>query len=255
MKVFFAIPLTILLFVSCKRDFKEENVLQADNLKGLAATEMSHGQILKPDNPRNKCDSIGIIHNQTLKYVYTAMLANNDSSLAFMRKSVIRFFIQKYGSNIGAHLAEKDIAYQPFKNMDIKKLLSLHIVPQQMSGFLLEMVQAAYLLKSPQDFNKFYKIMVNLEERINGSNKVLTPIQRDRLLHVASVTRHSAWFWLSFMPNQGQTTDGFLRSLLGLWADQHNAIWALLTFQEFTHLAEYAADESAMALWYYDAWM
>ncbi|WP_029274572.1 hypothetical protein [Pedobacter borealis] len=253
----YVLALLVIVATACNKEASVEQRLQsAPVISGLTIRGAGIGS---PYNPNNPADSIGIIHNLALNYVYNKMLNKGDTSRMAKRNYILDFFRNRYGQINPEQFLEKDESYKPFKSIPIGELTARFKCSPGMGKYINRIINDCYLVKKPRDYMEYFKRMAALEDELMLPDSSVTDEEKQRLLHLTSITRHSMWFWMNAVSKeQGETAQGlrkFIRALLGLQADQHYAITALLTFQEYRNLAEYAADESAGALFYFDAFL
>lgn len=256
MKKIYLLASMISLVMSCSKapETSLESDLAPKNISKSAAGKWKHISPLNADNP---ADSIGRIHNIVLDSVYAYIKRTGDTSKAGKSNEVVRYFRHRYGEGLGRPPAEISILIQKHQSTPADKKVLSRYFPGIMASYLSEMISYTNLISRPEDYLQFKSAIVRLEGKIIREANV-SEEQRSHLLHVASICRHSLWYWMNAIDHgQNQQTMGFLRNFIrafmGSHADMHMAIYLLLTFSDYRHLLADAAGESAGALWYFDA--
>lgn len=256
-RLLWGFTLLMSIATSCKRNLSSLDLFPGTNkLDNLSL--LSDSRLPDPGNAENTCDSIGVIHNLAMFSVCNYIRATGDTSRVGKRAAIIAFFKQRYDHDAGSDLLKSHQQKMQFKKTDSKQVI-LRQFPQVMGRYLLRPIEELQKVKSPSDYSQFKVTIIALEREALKDTR-LTNLQRQQILHIASIARHSLWFWINASGQNGPvTTQGFfrdfIRSMVGCTADLQYAIWELITFQSFTRLAEVAADESAGVIWYFDAWL
>lgn len=218
------------------------------------------GKIAKielPFNIENPADSIGIIHNQALDYVYKKLYSNKDFSDDLKRKCLVDFFEKRYGEDLSKSVEERDQRFRMYDNVPVLKLSEKLQCSNALATSVNSILLAAYNLKSPLDYNSFKQKVIGLERKAIKGELKMSRTDTDQLLHFTSVIRHSMWFWMNAVAKcQNQNEAEFLRKIIrgifGGLSDAHGALVSLFSYMSFRYVLEDASLDSAMALFAFD---
>lgn len=149
-----------------------------------------------PDNAWNPADSIGIIHNKALHYVYTRLAAQKSFSTDLKRKYTVEFFEQRYRGKLLRSIEERQSKNLHFKKIPILKLSAYFPCSKVLAQSVHDILTAAYKMKAPKDYPEFKRKVVSLEQGVLNGKIKMSRTEADQLLHFCSVIRHSMWFWI-----------------------------------------------------------
>ncbi|WP_433863868.1 hypothetical protein [Sphingobacterium thalpophilum] len=215
-------------------------------------------QIEKPFNPKNPADSIGIIHNQALTFIYRKLSRKDDFSSDMKQKFVGEFFKIRYGGDPLKSLLQRHKQNQQIKNLEIKELTEKLGCSRTLAKNINDIFLAAKEMKSPADYGVFKKKVLIVEDDILSGKIKISRTEADQLLHFTSIYRHSMFFWMEAISKSPGKSEAeflrkFIRAILGAGADAYGAVASLITYVSFRYVLEDAALDSAMMLWAFDS--
>ncbi len=240
--------MVVALTVGCSKD-----VTKPENTNTITKVAKKAIKLDRPENPENPADSIGIIHNQALAYVYQKLTVKKDFSKDLKKKYVVEYFENRYGGNLMKSIDERDEIYRRYDNVPILALTKELPCSDVLAQVVNSIIYAAYEMKVPDDYNTFKQKIITLEQQVLKGKIKISRTEADQLLHFTSIIRHSMWFWMEAVPknenlNETNFLRGFFRGLLGGLADAHGALVSLFSYMSFRYVLEDAALDSAMML-------
>lgn len=243
-----------LSFGACKKSSHPSNVSNPPVSNAINAT-FSH-QVSVAGNPANPYDSIGILHNIILDSLRNYVVRTNDTS-RIGKSAYLNKFLKGY----------RGINFMPAYNPELEfnictnyKSVLLN-VPFSAEGkaMLQRIANVLEQIQSTQEFSNYAGQIKAIEQEILAGR--LFPKEKNYLLIVSSVLRHSGYYWMEEFNNgnvsQTMGLFGFLRKVAGviaaIGADATTAGYHYFKNSPYDHLVVESAWMSGIC-GYYTGW-
>lgn len=184
------------LFLSCAKQ-AELGGSDSDVVTAWPETPVLAGDV-RPGNPANPLDSIGIWHNEILDYIYANGLQVCDcGETGVIEELVSGYMVQRWHFP----LVPEPLSLPVPEDDDIGPYLdgiteSAGFSPYgaQLFRQLLETVAVSGGMGTSFSYTVFRKTVMGLETQIAGADNIMDG-ERQALLAAASVARHSMFYW------------------------------------------------------------
>lgn len=153
-----------------------------------------------PSNVNNPHDSIGFHHNESLEYVKLQIQGTNLRNFDILIEKSNEYSKNTFSSNIpdietylpSSSYISRILADSIYKFKNVIENSDYSVYSQ---GKLKDFVASLYLIDENKKYSDIKKDIISFENSITVDNNI-SNLEKDALLRVTSVARHSMFYWI-----------------------------------------------------------
>ncbi len=244
----------LFLVAACTKENKNPVQISVQQQSAGLSKESTAAMADPAANPLNNVDSVGLVHNKALDFA----LGQSRLSGGRDREEIIRqfavFFHLRYGKDILSHLQQM----AAFNDRNIPEPSGAAKLTEKfnpvMKPYLEGIISQLKAVNAASDFTVASRQIVTLETKAAADGS-LTAIEKVKIGMVASVARHSLWYWLQKTDDEGSAEMKRRKGIFHrIWravniaiADTEGAISGIYYLESIPEIIEDASLNSAMA--------
>lgn len=244
---------TLLLLAGCSKSNQHPTGMNGQPNVEPAIKTFSYSAA---DNPYNPMDSVGKLHNILLDSLRKYVKRTNDTTHA--GRGYYLSYLAKTFWNYD-YIPTKNEALERKICIDYKSVMLVDTFSVQAKNFITQMISVLEGIESTKEFGLYAQKIRSIEQNISSAG--LPVVEQKYLFVVASLLRHSGYYWMDQF-EQGYVTQkagifGFLRKvagvIAGIAADATTAGYHYLKNSPIDHLVIESAWMSEVC-GYYTGW-
>jgi len=186
----------VFIFNSCSDNASEEF---NTNSSQEPHTSLKKRDGISPDNPSNPWEIYGIVHNEILQEVLNHQNFLKNDTEATINFSLLKFTDKYNPADFGGYTTTHKIMniLKSFPNSYYDVVESHNYSPNVKNklNYLFELIYTSFE-EEGLDYNIMKGKIVAFEETLlNGSESLMSDVEKDIILKTTSIGRHSLYFW------------------------------------------------------------